>query len=333
MTSPAAVPGFAIPASPEQPATAHVYQMYGITLRSEIALTYPERPTTAAADVTFSAMPQSWFARMTAELPALGKPSDWYERRRSPDGTDYLRFPDLFEFAISPDGRSVSFARLEKSTIESFQTYLLGHVLSYVLLKQGIEPLHSTAVVIDGVAVALLGSSARGKSTLAAAFLEAGHRLLTDDLLVVREVDGVLCGLPGPPRIKLYPHVAQYLLPSQASATQMNPESPKLIIPLERNQTHAGPAPIAAFVVLDEELPDVHVSSLSRSDAFVKLVASTFNARLVTPDRLRRQFLATREWAGRIGVLRVQYPRSLADIGRVRDTIVAQVRQLSVRPS
>jgi hypothetical protein len=63
--------------------------------------------------------------------------------------------------------------------------YLLGQALSYALVKLGFEPLHATAIVVNGEAAVLLGSSGFVKSSLAACFLEDGHRLLTDDLLIL----------------------------------------------------------------------------------------------------------------------------------------------------
>jgi hypothetical protein len=289
-----------------------------------------------SADVTFTAVPTEWFVEKRAGLPSLGSQTDWYERRRSADGCDFLRFPNLFEFMVSADGRTVALAALEHSTPESFQTYLLGHVLSYALVKQGYEPLHATAVVIGDSAIALLGPSGRGKSTLAAAFLAAGHQLLTDDLLLIRDVSGVLCGFPGPPRVKLYPHVVQEFLPSRMTSPPMNPESPKLIIPLEAHQLHGGPAPVEGFVVLDERGADdssINLFSLSGSESVLQLLASTFNTRLVTTERLRRQFVAAREWASRIAVRRLEYPRSLTDIERVREAIVSECLSAPMRLS
>lgn len=305
------------------------YQLYGLSIRSEIPLTFPESPASDHADVTFSVAPRSWFAERTADLPNLAVPDDWYERRRGADGSDFLYFPDLFEFMVSPDGRAVAFAQLEQSGAWSFETYLLGHVLSYALIKQGVEPLHATTVVIDGVAAAFLGASGQGKSTLAASFVAAGHQVLTDDLLVIREVGGVLCGLPGPPRLKLFPQIARRFLASQASTARMNPDTEKLIVPLEDDQVRLSPTPVHAFIVLDEcgsDSAGIRLSCLSGRDAVLQLLRSTFNTRLVTPERLRRQFLAARDWAARIGVRRLEYPRDLADIGRVQESIVADVR-------
>jgi hypothetical protein len=316
----------------ESPHDFREYALYGIALRSEIPLTFPEQLPSGAADVTLSFVSRQWFADITAGLSSAENTGDWYERVSCRDGSDYLRFPTLFEFMVSPDGRSVACGLLERATIDSFQTYLLGHVLSYALVKQGYEPLHATAVVIEGAAVVFLGDSGQGKSTLAAAFLHAGYQLLTDDLLLIRDVDGVLSGFPGPPRVKLFPHVACRFLPKQASSTRMNPETPKLIIPLEQHQQCPGPTPIQGFLSLDScgEGANIRFSSLSGIDSVLQLLGSTFNTRLVTPDRLRQQFLAAREWATRIPIRRLEYPRVLADIEQVRDAIVSDVRSATL---
>ena len=86
---------------------------------------------------------------------------------------------------------------------------MLGQALSFALVRQGFEPLHATVVVVDDHAVAFLGGNAFGKSSLAACFLEAGYRLLTDDLLILRESSDRILAYPGPPRIKLFPKIAE----------------------------------------------------------------------------------------------------------------------------
>ena len=53
----------------------------------------------------------------------------------------------------------------------AFTTHLFGHVLSFVLLKKGLEPLHSTVLAAPGGAIGILGDSGYGKSTLAAALI------------------------------------------------------------------------------------------------------------------------------------------------------------------
>src|SRR5205823_339252 len=112
--------------------------------------------------------------------------SDWYHYAHLEDRSSYVRWIGLGEFLVSSDGRRITCAPAPESSIESFQVYLLGQALSFALVKRGFEPLHATAIAVDGEAIALLGKSGFGKSTLAACFLAADHRLLTDDLLLLQ---------------------------------------------------------------------------------------------------------------------------------------------------
>src|SRR5439155_7703631 len=112
------------------------------------------------------------------------------------------------------------------------------------------EPLHATVLVVGGGAVALLGDSGYGKSSLAAAFVQVGARLLTDDLLVVKEQGDGWIAYPGPARIKLFPEVAQVFLGNQATGTPMNPSTDKLIVPLGLDKLARNPVPLKAIYLL-----------------------------------------------------------------------------------
>jgi hypothetical protein len=315
------------------PRTFHEYQLYGLTVHSEIPLSFSQHPSGRRPDVTLFFASAEWFAPFVTDLP-LGPSSDeWYQHAPLADGSHYLRWPDLFEFLVSPDGRSVACRKLERATLESFQTYLLGHVLSFALVKQGEEPLHATAVVVGAKAVAFLGDCGYGKSTLAAAFVHAGDHVLTDDLLQIREIGGTCHGLPGPQRLKLFPEIAHRFLPRQAADTPMNPDTPKLIVPLEPHQVCARPMPLHALYVLEgveSGAGGVSLTSLAGTQPLMELIRATFNRRLVNPDRLRQQFLYAQRLVSRIPIKRLTYPRGLDVLPQVREAILADVRAASV---
>jgi hypothetical protein len=202
-------------------------------------------------------------------------------------------------------------------------------VLSFALIRQGHEPLHATVVVVDGTGVAFLGRSGDGKSTLAASFLHAGHQILTDDMLLIRDIGGIPCGFPGPARVKLFPEVAQRFQPFNASGTLMHPEGLKLILSLGGRQVPDGPIPMHGFFVLEEPPdtePGVTVAPLSGTESLLALVTGTFNCRLRSPERLARQFLTAEHWIARLPVRRLRYPRTLAMLDHVRHAIISEVR-------
>ena len=306
----------------------HDYSLYGLSLRSEIPLTFPECRPAAPPDVTFTLATSESFADIRAALSDADMSGGWYRHRVLADGSVFVSVPDYCDFVISSDGRAVACCLEDPASVEWFQTYLLGIVLSFALLKLGHEPLHAAVVVVEGKGIAFLGDSGYGKSTLAASFVREGYRILTDDLLIIREIDGVLYALPGPPRIKLFPQMARSVQPQKRFDEPADPDNEKVILPLERHEMHFAPVPLDAFFILDEPQGTARLSivRLSPRESFLAMLAATFNTRLRTHDRLHRQFAAARKWTARLPVRRICYPRTLAMLDEVRGAILAGVQ-------
>ncbi|MCL6566521.1 MAG: hypothetical protein K6U09_08875 [Acidobacteriia bacterium] len=258
------------------------------------------------------------------------RPDDWFHCVRLSGGGTYLRWAGLFEFVVSPDGHRIFGRPLAEATAESFHTYLFGQVLSFALLRQGCEPLHATAVVISGEAVAFLADPGGGKSTLAATFLQAGFPLLTDDLLVVRRQGERFFAYPGPARLKLFPEIARAVLGPVADGVPLNSGTPKRILPLGEDQWHRRPAPLRVLYVLDaaegaSSSQRIRIQKLSPSRGLVELLRGTFNAVITEPERLKQQFLQTAELARAIAVKRLCYPRELQQLAAVREAVLADL--------
>ena len=107
-------------------------------------------------------------------------------------------------------GREVVVDPAPDAPPELVAALLLGPALAILAHQRSLIPLHACCVEVDGRAVAVTGPSGAGKSTLAAAFVHAGHRVLSDDLTVVdaggRDADADrVMALPGMPQLKLSP--------------------------------------------------------------------------------------------------------------------------------
>ncbi len=245
-----------------------------------------------------------------------------FHHARLSDGSDYLRWPGLFEFLVSPEGRRIAGFPHNGRSQEAFQTYLIGQVLSFALLKQGIESLHATVVVANNAALAFLGDSGYGKSSLGAGFLAAGDRLLTDDLLVVTEKDRRFFAHPGPRRIKLFPETAAAVLGKFNGGTPMNPTTTKLVIPLLSSQSTDITVPLRAVYVLSppaRRARKIAIRPLSQQEACLALITNAYNSIVTEPARLARQF----NWAARTQadwpVKSMAYPGELAQLPGVGD--------------
>ena len=315
-----------------KPEAQRSYCLYGVHLKSVLPLPGPHLADSGTAAVELCNGSASLFSRARRETGICPDTGDWFQHARLSDGSDYFQWSGLFEFLVSTDGRRINCRELNGASPESFQTYLVGQVLSFALLKHGIEPLHSTAVVINGEAVAFLGDSGFGKSSLGAAFVQAGYPLLTDDLLVLKEEGDRFMAYPGSPRIKLFPGIAKSLLGERVSSTPMNNETPKLVIPLGQNETvlPQGAFPVKAIYVLTpprarSQSSKIAIRPLSPRRAFVELITNTFNALIVEPERLKRQFVLASRLAAVVPVKSLSFPRKLARLPSVRKAILSDL--------
>jgi hypothetical protein len=112
------------------------------------------------------------------------------------------------EFAIRKDGRCINvhadggvsdanLATLLEAAILGGSARLLGHVC-----------LHATLLTDKGRAVALMGPSRAGKSSLAWTLLSQGCRLLSDDVALLNLEAGKVMAHPGRMRLRLWPEAA-----------------------------------------------------------------------------------------------------------------------------
>lgn len=306
------------------------YRLYGLAVESPIALSCPQASPTTRADVRLRAGAPARFASARLALAIPPPTEDWFHARRLPDGTTYLRWSGLFEFLVSPDGRLIHYHRLRRASHESFNTYLLGQVLSFSLLSFGIEPLHATAVVVDGRAIAFFGDCGQGKSTLGAAFLARGFPVLTDDLLALEPRRVGWIAHPGPPRLKLFPTMAGKLLAGKAAGALLNPSTSKRIVPLDADEAARQAVPLHALYVLAPPAASakrrpvrVRITPLSARQAFLAVIRAAFNLIQVDQRRLENQFRVATRLAAEVPVRRLAYPRELSAIGAVCDAVLA----------
>ena len=337
------------------PTLPAIYQVYGIAIRSQWPLSQSPRSDLCAPMVDLIEEREEFFedARREASChpPATGELS---EHVPLSDGSDYVRWFGLFEFLVSTDGRRIYGRSLGNGPFEAFQMYLLGSILAFSLLKLGLDPLHASAVVVDGKAVGFLGNTGYGKSSLTGAFVQAGYPLLTDDVLVTRESGREVMAYSGPARIKLYPEVAQALLGAEANGVAMHPLTRKQIIPLPAGAVFADGVPLQVLYALplpeagpgpgprkkhsDSSAPsvlnenaEVSIRTLRPQEAFIQLVASAFNDVVLGKRRLERHFDLITRLASRIPVKQLSYPRVFDALPAVRQSILDDVREDSGR--
>ena len=315
------------------------YALYGLRLRSHIKLTLDNIPVQGSAEVELLSGDEEWFADRTSQITL--DHSEWIHQHELTDGWSYLRYDELFEFLISPLGDSIHYRFLANVPLESFQTYALGRVFSFALVKMGYEPLHAATVVVDDRAVAFLGASTFGKSSLATCFVASGYPLLTDDTLRLEERDGGYVAFPGPPRLRLMPRIARLYLGGTANGVVMNPrekdaKAPKLVFCLSPSQSYAKVVQLGAIYVVTaprkvHRKQKIAISSLTPLQALMNVISFTHNDGLANSDRLSRQLDAAQRLIKSVPIRSLAYPRILASLDEVKDAVLEDLKNYDTR--
>jgi hypothetical protein len=164
-------------------------------------------------------------------------------------GGDALLSVDSVGRFLIRGGEEILVDPLPDAPERNVRLFLLGSALGVLAYQRGLLPLHANAVVIDGVAHAFTGPSGRGKSTLAAYFAQAGHRVLSDDVCAMSfDAEGRPLAWPGLPRVKLWQEAADALGEPTAGLETVIEGEAKFHLPIAA--TGAGPVPLARLYVL-----------------------------------------------------------------------------------
>jgi hypothetical protein len=183
---------------------------------------------------------------------------------------------------------------------------------------RGDVPLHAAAVEVDGEAVLLAAPGAFGKTTLAAAFVGAGHRLLAEDLACVRTTERAAI-VPGPAMLRLRHDVADALHPPDAVVVGEDAERVHLAVaPAARGD--CAPVPLRAIVLLDPTEQDASLHAADGAAAIRDLLALSF--RLPTANALERSFSELARIVRGSRVWRLSLPHRLDQLERTVETIV-----------
>jgi len=244
---------------------------------------------------------------------------------------DLLRWDPYCQFEVRYRERIARFALNGPLGKEAFEDYYLSQVLSFFFIYEKREPLHASVVADGDRAVALLGESGSGKSSMVAALLASGWKLVTDDLAMVH-IDSVGCTVhPGLPRLKLHRSVASRYFPAHAMPVASRTLSAKLVWHVDKEFYHHSPVTLSCCVLLSRarhELGAIAVlSECSRAEAFLRLLRNTYNTVKTNLPRARAQFGFFSQLANSVPVFKLDYRDNLACLDDVAARLADQVRQ------
>lgn len=174
------------------------YWLSGLKLESDFALPSLARwdgPEDAAVDIAI---------RHGAVPPRLDRPDHVAPIFQTRGRTEYLlSLPGTGRMLVR-NGNEITVDPEAGADAGATSAILIGTIQAVLWHQRGLLPLHASAVVIGGRAVALCGQSASGKSTLAAMLAAQGCPVIADDLCLVDAGEGPVCVLPGRTCLRLW---------------------------------------------------------------------------------------------------------------------------------
>lgn len=260
---------------------------FGLDVESELPLALLDASAARATARTLAVslrpgVRRSWPAAAAALLceDRQADGSLIYEVRLDPEDGYLIAGPEYGAHMLSADGRLLV-CDPEGLPDASWQRLLIAQVLPFAAVLQGLEVFHASAVVLDGQAVAFVGPSRAGKTSVALELCRRGARFLADDVLALEPRAGALVGHPGSPLAGLDRAEAER---APLAAAEILGENPREL--LVRTQAAAAPAPLGALFFLERSADGPAQPRFEPLADAGALLGATFNFILASPRRL-----------------------------------------------
>jgi hypothetical protein len=252
--------------------TAQMYQAFGLKIASCLPLPAFLECEGERCDVTvrYGAVPE--------ELPGAA----WKGVRfQAAPGRLLLIVDDVARYLVR-DGREILIDRAPGASDDDVRLFLQGSAFGALLQQRGLLALHASAVAVGEGAVAFMGPSGIGKSTLATAFHQRGYTVLTDDVCVVDfDAGGAPVVVPGYPQLKLWVDALEKLDLDPASLPRIRPALEKRAL-LVREAFRTAPRPLRRLYMLDRSNePEIHLKPLQGPDKFLAIQAYTYRVQFL----------------------------------------------------
>lgn len=293
------------------------YQAYGLGFHSEIIL--PELiASDVPVDVTVKLSPKDRkLVYSEPEEPSIYSKISFLE-------TIFV-VKNLAAFQVK-EGKEIWIAPAPNADLRVIQLCISGSVMAILLYQRGYQSLHAGAVNISGQAVAFLGESGQGKSSMTVTMLSRGHQLVADDIVPIDLKPNRINTIPGYPQTKIGLEVAQVLGFKAESLIFLHPKLGKYAYRQEQNFS-VHPLPLHSIYVLDEG-STIKIERLSAQTSVVELIRHSYGSRVlqaaVAPGF---HLLQSTEIFKRVPIYRLQRPRLLSLLPEIAQLVENNVNK------
>jgi hypothetical protein len=250
------------------------FTIHGLTLDSEVALSAHACRLGSAPDLTIRLERAAALGEPRGQrIAGLERPGAGYSAWRS-DGGCLLHFAGHCQFEIDPDLTSIVARALPAADPELVSLLLIGNVLAFVLALRARLVLHASAIdTASGAAIAIVGASGAGKSTIAAWLCAQGARLVSDDALHVAQSGQRWICYRGSTELRLRRHASAVLPSLDGAASRQSFDRRTAVLPTASTRSEL---PLRAVLSprLSDAAPARSIERIGARDAFLAIAGS-----------------------------------------------------------
>jgi hypothetical protein len=305
------------------------YSLFGGRLRS--AIPFPELPEHVGEGS------DGWVLDLRDTVPTIERAArlgelsvgdgQWARLYRH-EGGFRIEYSDTGTFDVSSSGRAISWTPAPGGSVESARLDLIGIVMAVALHAAGVFTLHAGAVAVGHRVSAFIGPRRHGKSTLTAALIAGGARLVTDDSLAVTPEGAGVFAAPGVQSVRLwqdsFEHIPSDVLEEVAS---LNGKRALRVVGTDRRLCES--APLEAIYLLQPVAPhpSLRTARRTRLDPARAALVVAGHAKLAHllggTDEAATILGYAAAVAHKVPVYGLEVPRDLALLPRVIDRLLA----------
>jgi hypothetical protein len=247
----------------------------------------------------------------------------WLQFYRTESGY-LLRFPGLADYLVSREAHMVNCHPALDVPEATSQHLYLNQVLPLALSKMGNLVFHASAVELDGRAIAFVGESGRGKSTLAISLALEGYAYITDDGLVLRVEEASYMAYPSHLSFRLSQDSWEALIPAgDSSRFPVDADAEEQFF-VEKNIAFCRqPRPLQRVYFLgDGSSSSVTIEPMKPTEARIEWIRHSFLLDSKDKTLLAEQFEQMSKHAHSPIYYRLDYPRRYRLLPEVREVII-----------
>lgn len=197
------------------------------------------------------------------------------------DDIPLFKIKDGKEIILNPDIFSES-----KFSLPYIRSLILGVGLGVLLMQQGHLVLHGSAINVNGNAIAFLGNSGSGKSTMATFLSKKGYPLITDDVLVTRMDENyqpfVVSSFP---KVKIWDDTIEFM-DDKKDKIQIHPEIKKYFYTVP-NYSKLESMPLKSIYIFDDGIKN-EIIVLNHQDALINVLKNVYCINILDNDTDRK---------------------------------------------